>query len=236
MAKAEAALRAIAEAQYYMLKVERVAEPIKNIVGEKADLANKMLVQSNALIEAIKSVLTKEYHTPAPYPAPSLPVSQNPIGGQTPCGAWGLRFRRSPVSKIAALGGWQQSSRPSIRKASWLRSPFQTLLITVLGVSFGNRVRTRFAASVSRYAGIAAGVVFVLWRVGHTVQVRCPYDCQSHMDRPLRLCLLCAGVPLRTSCGSTASGLGHPWLGLGGAKSIPSREKVTRKQRTSPTS
>jgi len=38
----------------------------------------------------------------------------------------------------------------------------QTVFITAIGVAFGNRVRSGLALGVSRYAGIAAGVVFVL--------------------------------------------------------------------------
>jgi len=38
----------------------------------------------------------------------------------------------------------------------------QTFLVTVFGVTVGNRVRAGVARGVSRYAGIAAGVVFAL--------------------------------------------------------------------------
>jgi putative Mn2+ efflux pump MntP len=38
----------------------------------------------------------------------------------------------------------------------------QTVFVTVMGVTFGNRVRSGLALGVSRYAGIAAGVVFAL--------------------------------------------------------------------------
>lgn len=38
----------------------------------------------------------------------------------------------------------------------------QTALITALGVAFGNRVRSALAGEVSRYAGVAAGVIFAI--------------------------------------------------------------------------
>jgi len=38
----------------------------------------------------------------------------------------------------------------------------QTLFVTVLGVEVGNRVRSSMARGASRYAGIAAGIVFTL--------------------------------------------------------------------------
>ena len=38
----------------------------------------------------------------------------------------------------------------------------QTVLITALGVRFGNRVRSGFAVDVSRYAGVAAGAIFAI--------------------------------------------------------------------------
>ena len=47
----------------------------------------------------------------------------------------------------------------------------QTVLITAVGVAFGNRVRSGLAVDVSRYAGIAAGVIFAI--VGLWLIVEC---------------------------------------------------------------
>jgi putative Mn2+ efflux pump MntP len=46
----------------------------------------------------------------------------------------------------------------------------QTLLATVIGVTVGNRVRSGLAMSASRFAGIAAGVVFILVGVWLTAE------------------------------------------------------------------
>ena len=48
----------------------------------------------------------------------------------------------------------------------------QTLFVTVLGVTLGNRVRSTWARGASRYAGLAAGVVFALlgaWLIAERV-------------------------------------------------------------------
>lgn len=48
----------------------------------------------------------------------------------------------------------------------------QTIFVTALGVTFGNRVRSALALGVSRYAGITAGMVFALvglWLIAERV-------------------------------------------------------------------
>jgi putative Mn2+ efflux pump MntP len=53
----------------------------------------------------------------------------------------------------------------------------QTVLVTLLGVAIGNRVRSGLAESASRYAGIAAGVAFTavgLWLIAERLARHLP--------------------------------------------------------------
>jgi putative Mn2+ efflux pump MntP len=48
----------------------------------------------------------------------------------------------------------------------------QTVMVTLVGVAVGNRVRSTLALSASRYAGIGAGVIFAavgLWLIGERI-------------------------------------------------------------------